>query len=85
MGQQEKFIERLFHHPTPNDINYREAKSFLESIGCKHVKRRGTSHRVFKYPGYRKNITLMETECLRMYQVHDIRDLLVSIGIVEED
>lgn len=85
MGKLEKFLTRLFSHPIPVDIKYSEAKKFLESIGCIAVKRKGTSHRVFKHPEYKENITLMEPECLRRYQVDDIKKLVLYLGIVEEE
>lgn len=47
-------------------------------------KKKGTSHRHFKYHGFYKVITLMESEILK-YQIKEVKELLEFIGIVEED
>jgi len=85
LSQFEKLLSKFFKHPIPNNITFKEAETLLLMIRCKPYKKKGTSHRKFKYPGYRETIVLMETEKLRPYQVQDIRNLIVFTGILEEE
>ncbi|WP_418790497.1 hypothetical protein [Phosphitispora sp. TUW77] len=85
MGKREKFLRRIYNHPIPKDIKYREMAYFLLSIGCKSQKRTGFSHRNFKHPDFPDIITLMEEETIKPYQIRKIRELLEHISIVEED
>lgn len=58
---------------------------FLLSVGCIMKKRKGSSNRVFKHPEYPELMVLMEDEYVRPYQINQIRELLIFIGIVREE
>ena len=85
LSKIKKFLKKLLRYPVPNDIEYDEMARFLIIVGCIVRKKGGTSHRQFKHPGYHKTITLMENTNIRKYQVEEVKELLVSIGIIEED
>lgn len=84
LSQLEKILLKLLSHPIPNGITFQEMAKFLKNIGCKMRKRRGTSHRIFSYPGYLRVITLMENEDVREYQVNQVKALLKYIGIIKD-
>ncbi len=85
MGKLEKVIKRIYSHPIPNDIRYNDMASLLLSVGCTMYKKKGSSHRNFKHPNFPKVITLMGSEPVRSYQVKLVKELLKTIGIVQED
>lgn len=85
MSKIQKLIEKIFRHPTPNDIRYDEMSKLLLALGCRIQRKAGTSHRHFKHPKFPKIITLMESDLVRPYQVKLVRELLISIGTVQED
>jgi len=80
LSKFEKLLKKFYKYPVPVGISYQEAARLLLAIGCTMRKRSG-SHRVFTYPGYPQSIVLMENENLRQYQVQDIKNLLIYIGI----
>ena len=85
LSKIQKLIEKIFRQPTPNDIRYDEMVKLLMVLGCNIQRKTGTSHRHFRHPEFPKVITLMETELVRPYQVNLVRELLKSIGTVQED
>lgn len=85
MSRFEKLLNRLLRKPTPNDVKFEEMAKFLISIGCTMRKKKGTSHRQFKYPNFIHVITLMEGVVVREYQIDQVIELLIFIGVFEED
>jgi len=85
LSKIQKLIDKIFRHPTPNDIKYDEMSKLLVVLGCSIQRKTGTSHRHYKHPEFPKVITLMEAELVRPYQIKLVRELLKSIGTVQED
>lgn len=87
MGKLEKFLESLYSYPIANDITFKEAARFLLSIKgvLAYQSGKGSSHVKFKFPGYEHNIVLMKNECLKPYQIKDIRQFVEYLGLVERD
>jgi hypothetical protein len=86
LSRLEKFLDKLYRRPIPTDIRYEDAARFLQSIGCRAPKNKGTSHSTFIHPDFPEQpVGLMKGTLLRKYQIEEMKKLISLLGIYREE
>ncbi len=85
MSKAEKILDEIFKNPYSRNLTYAKVAALLEKIGCNPPKNHATSHSTFIHPDYSQNaIGLVKGENLKPYQIREVRNLLIAMGIKSE-
>ena len=88
MGKHNKIIRLIFQNPTSSQVNYKDAKALLESLGAEYSKGNG-SRRKFFFPNIGDSgrvIILHEPHGKELCKdtVDDIRDVLLELNTIHD-